>query len=465
MIVRSPALLIALSILAATLAGEESRSYFVDALNGSDFNPGTSAAPWKTIQKAADTIAAGSVAHVRAGTYDERVIVTKSGSRGAFITFHAQGTVVMQGFTIYADYVRVIGFEITNSNITSPHGTGVAVLGRFNEIRNNHIHDLLLGEGIWLIGGPNQLAGFTSNNTVAGNRIVRARVAGILVEGTNNLIEDNDISHTIQNPPGAPPRPGADADGIRFFGSGHTFRHNYIHDVTLKDVGNTDPHIDAFQTWGPSSNMIIEENMMWQMESPDQGVTIEGPLQPVGNITIRNNVIMTSGTGYAPAVLAGDSGQVTNVNIVNNTMVALNGPSEYAIRLFANLGGAVVKNNAIYDHGNSSTPYIRIDAGASGLDVGFNSISKSDNGAPAGPLYPGDLWMVNPEFVNFSRHDFHLQSASPLINAGTPLSMVRIDFAGRLRPHGGPYDIGAFQHRNTRISHGDERQYRERPEH
>src|SRR5437879_9349594 len=112
MIVRSPALLIALSILAATLAGEESRSYFVDALYGNDFNPGTSSAPWKTIQKAADTIAAGSVAHVRAGIYNERVIVTRSGSHRAFVTFEAQGNVVMHGFTIYADYVRVIGFEI-----------------------------------------------------------------------------------------------------------------------------------------------------------------------------------------------------------------------------------------------------------------------------------------------------------------------------------------------------------------
>jgi hypothetical protein len=464
-VVRSLALLFSLSILVATVPIvpiAESRTYFVDALNGNDFNPGTSSAPWKTIQKAADTISAGSVAHVRAGTYNERVIVTRSGSHGAFVTFEAQGNVVMQGFTIYADYVRVIGFEITNSNIVSPHGTGVAALGRFNEIRNNRIHDLLLGEGIWLMAGANRPAGLTGNNTVEGNRIVRARVAGILAEDTNDLITDNDISHTIQNPPGAPPRPGADADGIRFFGSGHTFRRNYIHDITLKDVGNTNPHIDAFQTWGPCSNMLLEENMIWQMESPDQGVTIEGLIQPVGNITIRNNVFMTSGTGYAPAVLAGGAGLVTNVSIVNNTMVALNGPSDYAFWLFSNLSGGVVENNAIYDYGTSSTHYIRIDPGASGLDIGFNSISKSNGQAPAGSPYPGDLWMVDPEFVNFARRNFHLKSTSPLIHAGTPLSIVPIDFDGRSRPRGVLYDIGAFQYRNRRTSRGDEP---EDPEH
>src|SRR6267378_2041410 len=108
MMVRSLVLLFSLSIVAATVPIPESRTYFVDASNGNDFNPGTSSAPWKTIQKAADTIAAGSVAHVRTGTYNERVIVTRSGSHRAFVTFEAQGNVVMQGFTIYADYVRVI---------------------------------------------------------------------------------------------------------------------------------------------------------------------------------------------------------------------------------------------------------------------------------------------------------------------------------------------------------------------
>src|SRR2546425_1036079 len=123
----------------------------------------------------------------------------------------------------------------------------------------------------------------------------------------------------------------------------------------------TAPSINAFQTWGPCSNMMIEQNTIWQMASPDQGITIEGVTQPVGTITIRNNIFMTNGTGYAPAVLAGDSGLVTNVNIVNNTMVALNGPAEYAIWLFTNLRTAVVKNNAIYDYGNSNVPYIQVD--------------------------------------------------------------------------------------------------------
>ena len=75
--------------------------------------------------------------------------------------------------------------------------------------------------------------------------------------------------------------------------------------------------------------------------------------------------------GYQPDANVGDMGLVTNVSIVNNTMVSMNGAVEYAIWLFPNLSGAVVKNNAIYDHGNSGEPYIKIESGASGLDIGY----------------------------------------------------------------------------------------------
>ncbi|MBM4082811.1 MAG: DUF1565 domain-containing protein, partial [Planctomycetes bacterium] len=62
---------------AATSAGAAASpakgSYYVDALRGNDTNPGTLAAPWRTIQKAADTMKAGDTAFIRAGTYRETV--------------------------------------------------------------------------------------------------------------------------------------------------------------------------------------------------------------------------------------------------------------------------------------------------------------------------------------------------------------------------------------------------------
>lgn len=48
-------------------------SYYVDAVNGNDTSPGSRTAPWKTLTKAADTMASGDTAYVRTGTYRETV--------------------------------------------------------------------------------------------------------------------------------------------------------------------------------------------------------------------------------------------------------------------------------------------------------------------------------------------------------------------------------------------------------
>src|SRR6266478_790834 len=65
-----------------------STSWFV-APTGSDQNPGTLAAPFKTIQHAATIAGAGDHVEIRAGTYHETVTPAHSGATGAPITFEA----------------------------------------------------------------------------------------------------------------------------------------------------------------------------------------------------------------------------------------------------------------------------------------------------------------------------------------------------------------------------------------
>ena len=408
-------------------------TYYVST-TGNDSNAGTSTSPWRTIQKAVNTLRAGQTVTVNAGTYNERVQITTSGSAGSLITIRAQGTVVMQGFNVGGSYIKITGFEITNTPGTSATdrsgGSGLYLSGSNVEFSNNYIHNSTAA-GIYFTPSA-------SNATVNTNRIAYAVECGIYVSGTNNLIVSNDISHTrsVSN---------SDADGVRFFGSGNTLRKNYIHDLMISDSPGQSPHLDAFQTWGPATNYTFEQNLIDKDPSHQQSFTIEGLIQPVGSIVIRNNVFITRGTGYQPDVNVGDLGLVTNVTIANNTMVAVNGAVEYAIWIFKNLSTAVVKNNAVYDHGNAFEPYIRVDAGASGLSIGSNSISKSNGTAPVGSPYPNDLWMVNPQFVNMAGRDFHLQSTSPLIDKGATLSTVTNDMDGVLRPLGIGYDIGAYE--------------------
>src|SRR2546426_631696 len=188
---------------------------------------------------------------VNAGTYNERVQITRSGSSGNLITLQAQGTVVMKGFNIQAAFVKVNGFEIGNTTGSGwsdrSGGSGVYLSGSNNEISNNYIHHTTAA-AIYFTSSA-------GNNTVSGNRVAYAVECGIYMQGSNNLVASNDISHTRDIG-------GSDADGIRFFGSGNTARKNYIHDLMLSDSPGQAPHMDMFQTWGPATNYIFEQNLM-----------------------------------------------------------------------------------------------------------------------------------------------------------------------------------------------------------
>lgn len=436
--------LLALAAFITTLAvagpnaSQAAGTYYV-ATNGSDSNPGTQAAPWATIQKGANTAAAGDTVSVQPGTYNERVTVSRPG-----IIFEAVGTVQMKGFTISANNTTVRGFYITgtaNDNIT---GYGIYITTSNNLIENNYLYYNVRG-GV-IIQSTYGNASATQNNTVRNNRLERNAMMGVYVSGQNNTVEGNDISKTIQYHPDWTSPPGyVDADGIRFFGAGHILRGNYIHDISYTQPENTDPHIDCFQTWADGShevaqNVIIEGNFCKEMETLNSGANGQGFMLE-GNssgIVIRNNIIMAyMGINVNPS---------PGIQIYNNTIVSgLTMPNNpRGIRL-ANSPNAIIKNNIVIDAGKPGhNPYIDKDTpSTTGLDAGYNLIYYTDGTTPYGTAYPNDLWAVNPQFVNFAGADLHLQASSPAINAGVTLATVTKDYDGQTRPNGTAWDIGA----------------------
>src|ERR1700704_5168175 len=69
--------------------GQPNSAYYVSTA-GSDSNPGTQTAPWRTIQHAADTVRAGGTVNVRNGIYEELVSINASGNASdGFITFRS----------------------------------------------------------------------------------------------------------------------------------------------------------------------------------------------------------------------------------------------------------------------------------------------------------------------------------------------------------------------------------------
>ena len=444
--VASAAILTALliTVLAVPPSRAAGNTYYV-ATSGSDSNPGSTDRPWRTIQKAATVMVAGDTCLVQAGNYAERVLVARSGSFGAPITYRAEGTVTMRGFTVLANYVTVAGFDISDTADNWREGIGVFVQGSNCVIEGNYIHYCTWG-GISLYVTPADGTG-TSNCVVRNNRLYKNSQVGIDVNGRNHLVEGNEIWGTIQyHPQMATPPSWVDADGIRFFGTGHTIRRNHIHDIKYGDVGNVNPHIDCFQTWGPAYDIVFEQNVCRNCQAQarneeGEGFMIEEANAPVRNIIIRNNVV--------EAIKDINALGCENLTIVNNTFTSdLNVTISYPFGV--GLSGspyAVVKNNVFYDVGGGRIPYVLADsASTSGLDVGYNCIYMSDGRAPAGSPWPSDLWGVNPLLVNPAVNDDHLQSGSPCIDMGLALSAVANDLDGASRPQGSALDIGAYEY-------------------
>ncbi len=155
-----PATLFLLFAFACGAFGQANSSFYVST-TGSDSNPGTQAAPWRTVQHAADTVRAGGTVNVRGGIYEELVTIKASGSAtDGFITFRSYPgeTAILDAahftpsgregvLTIHnQSYVRIENFEIRNFHTAehrlAPLGISVMGYGSHIELLKNNVHHI-----------------------------------------------------------------------------------------------------------------------------------------------------------------------------------------------------------------------------------------------------------------------------------------------------------------------------------
>jgi hypothetical protein len=450
-------------------------SYYVST-SGLDTNPGTFLEPWRTIQKAADTMKAGDTVIVLDGDYTiQRVMITKSGTQGAPIRYQAQGQVVTKGFSIVADDITINGFEIANTDYRRwdrQMSAGIYVKGANNTLDSNYIHDCSLG-GIELYGPPGDNTA-THDNIVRNNRLYHNEMLGIDVNGRSNLIEGNEVWRSIQCHPNLtniedvasdnngqqcpfyPAVAGLDADGMRFFGQNHIFRKNKIHDIVLGDTidgvnVNVNPHIDCFQTWAGTDNelaqhIIFEQNYCENLNIGMYTFMLESVPH---HLYIQNNIFMAAGginTGGGADYL-----YVYHNLWVNNLAFGSQGYPG-AIGLL-NVPNAIIKNNIFYDQ-----PYqtVTVIGDTTNIEIDYNLAYNSDGSTPhcvqwgdydtCQPTPNHELWNVNPQFLNPASGDYHLPSTSPVIDHGDNLgNLLTNDFDGVFRPQGAGFDIGPYE--------------------
>ena len=130
-------------------------TYYV-ATDGNNSNPGSEAQPWKTIQKAADTMIAGDSVYIRGGTYYEKLLIKRGGSGGNYITFQPynnENVTIICGETVGAwirdangiYYQAISNFSATTGYLIKKAGSGkydgyaITEVNSYNELLNPNI--------------------------------------------------------------------------------------------------------------------------------------------------------------------------------------------------------------------------------------------------------------------------------------------------------------------------------------
>ena len=495
--------LIVLFVCVSGAFGQSNSSFYVSTA-GSDSNPGTQTAPWRTVQHAADTVRAGSTVNVRGGVYEELVTIKASGNAtDGYITFRSYPgeTAVLDAehfapdgrsgiLTIHnKSYVRIEGFEIRNFRTAehrlAPLGISVMGAGSHIELLKNNVHHIEQnfdgrdapgrgGNGFGIaVYGTDAKAPIT-DLIIDGNEVHHLKTGSsesLVVNGnvtnfriTHNVVHDNNnIGIDVIGFERTAPDPSLDQarDGVV---SG-----NLVYNITSR--GNpayrNDESSDGIYVDG-GARILIEQNVIHDV---DFGIELasEHKDRATSYITARNNLIYhchTAGVsigGYAP-----ERGHTDHSTVLNNTLYDndTSGTGSGEFQMQWNMADNVFANNIVYagsrclfsvtrSQVDKKPPPAVIDhnlyycasgakastwTGASATVTGFDKYLESTGN-------DSHSRFLDPHFVDAAAHDFHLRSDSPAIAAGTPdgVKVGELDLEGSPRVKSGKIDVGCYQ--------------------
>jgi uncharacterized protein YjdB len=298
---------------------------FYVAPNGSDANSGTLLAPWRTIQKALNTLQPGQKAFVRAGTYREALTLDRAGTASAPITIEAypgerpviDGEHTRRPLVIESGggYFRIKGFILDRDCCTS--GGHIDVYGHHIEIVDNEMRNGR-GKGVY---------------TDEGSRFVH--------------IIGNWIHHNVTSG-------GQQDHGIYLQGTDHFVANNVIHD-----------HPDGFgiQIYDSGTRMIVVSNTV--TNNGHSGIVVGGS-GGVSNVTIRNN-ILANNNSYG--VQMDSSCPTSNVVINNNVIFGNDAGAVEGGCSSVSASGNISANPLFVNPGSSSSRDLRLQSGSPAINA------------------------------------------------------------------------------------------------
>ena len=274
------------------------------------------------------------------------------------------------------------------------------------------------GGGI-IIGGASPTI---RNNTITANRASSG--AGIAAAGSGALIERNVITANVSS--------GGGGGGIYLrHGSTVVVRENTITNNTGSAWGGG---IDLFAADAPT----IERNLIAGNSATSSGggidIVNEANATIVGNVIVRNS---TSRQGGGIYLSPPDSRR--GVLMVNNTIADNQSPSGSGLMLDGFMGDATILNNAIVASAGQAAVQCGNFGGVQNPTLRHNNVYSA-----TGPEYAGFCAdhtgvfgniSADPQFVDPSADNFHLQLGSPNVDAGDDQAsgMPAVDIDGHLR--------------------------------
>ncbi len=459
--------------------------YYVSP-TGDDTNPGTSSAPFGTLQRAGDAAQPGDTVYLLDGVFAQRLIPPRSGSAGAFITYALAPTAteaVIDGdgldtngdglvFLSGVSYIRLCGLTVRRS---SEHGVEVEdtweAVAEHIELVGLTVEDsddaaifvegasdvavegcqtresVSSGIGIW----------YSARVAVRGNEVVNARnnddrgdQEWISIAGVQDFeVSENEL---YMEAPDFRGHSAIDVKESSFRGSVH---HNYIHD--FPEGGQI--YLDAWEASTDGSHSLSFVDVYANLLVDAKGITV-GSEQggTVENVRIFNNVIVRS---YSSGILLSDTGLGSggdgprrNIHIFNNSIYDCRNHGTSAIYILStNIEDIVIQNNAIWFDPDRVVGLI-----TAGTDSPLDALTV-DHNLVFGPMecsndfpdceeisgWPGNNH-ADPLFVDGQGADLHLVTGSRGLDLGATIPGLNDDYDGNARPQGAGVDIGAFEH-------------------
>lgn len=413
--------------------------YYV-SLTGSDSNPGTASAPFRTFAKANSALAPGSTLYIYAGIYNQQLRITKSGTSSSWIRVQPLGgkvaidlvNTMAPGLDVRASYVIVSGLEVRNATDVCVNlaGSNITVNGLVVHECWNH--------------------GIQANNSslirILNSRVyrtVRSNRDRILTGGWGSAIkvrESNIVwiqGNTIFN---------NDGEGIGSRGVNVVIRGNIVYDNYSVNI------------YTNSENALIEKNFVYC--TPNSGFERSG--------------LPAVGIGLAEEYFAGWGARLKNARVLNNIVSFCRNGVRYLGADAGVVGGglksAIIAYNTLYGSTNAALSIV-YESAQSGTLIANNIIWQAQNKLtaienPRGLLFRNNLWKVaplaafrglgdrygDPKFAStpgYTPQSYRPSNTSLAANAAANIGIPH-DFYTVAR--GPAFDVGAIQFSSTTVT-------------